>query len=134
MTKAKETSKKLVGKVGKGAKKIGSGIKKAGSGAKKVLKGAGSLRKILGGKGRRKMKGGKIGKIIGGIAKAGLGLMGKKQVGRNVSEKIGEVFGKVSGKVGDWLSKLGSLKAVSGGAHCNPSYWGPSLSGYSGSV
>ena len=25
-------------------------------------------------------------------------------------------------------------KAVSGGAHCNPSYWGPSLSGYSGSV
>ena len=24
--------------------------------------------------------------------------------------------------------------AVSGGAHCNPSYWGPSLSGYSGSV
>ena len=27
-----------------------------------------------------------------------------------------------------------SQKAVSGGAHCNPSYWGPSLSGYSGSV
>ena len=26
------------------------------------------------------------------------------------------------------------IKAVSGGAHCNPSYWGPSLSGYSGSV
>ena len=25
-------------------------------------------------------------------------------------------------------------KAVSGGAHCNPSYWGPRLSGYSGSV
>ena len=26
------------------------------------------------------------------------------------------------------------LQAVSGDAHCNPSYWGPSLSGYSGSV
>ena len=25
-------------------------------------------------------------------------------------------------------------KAVAGGAHCNPSNWGPSLSGYSGSV
>ena len=25
-------------------------------------------------------------------------------------------------------------QAASGGAHCNPSYWGPSLSGYSGSV
>ena len=25
-------------------------------------------------------------------------------------------------------------KAVSGGAHCNPSFWGPSLSGSSGSV
>ena len=26
------------------------------------------------------------------------------------------------------------LQAVSGGEHCNPSYWEPSLSGYSGSV
>ena len=32
------------------------------------------------------------------------------------------------------LHKVRSCKAVSGGAHCNPSYWGPSLSGYSGSV
>ena len=28
----------------------------------------------------------------------------------------------------------GAEKAVSGGAHCNPSYWGSSLSGCSGSV
>ena len=26
------------------------------------------------------------------------------------------------------------MKAVSGGAHCNPSFWGPSLSESSGSV
>ena len=55
------------------------------------------------------MKGGKVGKLLGGLAKAGLGLLGKKRVGRNASERVDHVFKNVTAKVGSKLRKLSAL-------------------------